>query len=1034
MSFSNPFGDAFRARRNPRPGRGGPVGDSSQSRRISPFLITVIALGVLVVLLVIASEVWTKYLWFDQLGFSTVLLKRWGTQALLFVGGFLLVAAPLYASLRIVYSKRPLYPPVTREQEALEQFRSAVDPLRRGLTIIAPIVLGGFGGLAATQYWQDLLLFLNSQPFGEQDPVFHRDVSFYVFQLPVISAFITFAQFVCLIAIVGAVLGHFVYGGIAWGQERGLDVTRAARRHLGILAAIYVLLLGAGHWFQRYDLLTAHHSRFDGASYTDVKAILPAQTILAIASVVVAALFFVWAARADWRIPAIGAGLMILSTLVVGSAYPWAIQQFKVNPNERALEQPYIQRNIDATRTAFGVDKVKQVSYAAATNAEPGALRADADTTAQIRLMDPAVVSPTFGQREANRRYWGFDQVLSVDRYKIDGKMQDTVIGVRELRPDKFDLAAQPWVNRHIIYTHGFGVAAAYGNRRNADGEPRFLQSGVPGSGELGEYEERVYFGRHSPDYSIVGGPKGGPTEEFDYQAGTGKSAGEQVNNTFQGKGGPDVGNWLNRVLFAVKFRDPNIVISSYVNQDSQILYDRDPQKRVREVAPFLSLDSQMYPAVVDGRLVWIVDGYTTSDRYPYSRAADLDTVIHDSQTAPGETRANRVDTANYMRNGVKATVDAFDGSVKLYAWDTEDPVLKAWQQVFPEALRPAADISGELMQHLRYPADLFKAQREMLATYHVTKASEFFGQQDFWQVPPDPIKSAPRNADGTAGQQPPQPPMYLTMQVPGMDDPRFTLASSYIPQQGQNVLTGFLAVDSETGDAAGNPAKTFGDLTLLVLPASNPVNGPGQVQAAFNSEPNVSKALNLLKSGNSEVINGNLLTLPVGGGLLYVQPVYLQSSATGGGTQYPLLQMVLVSFGEKIGFAPTLDQALDEVFGGDSGAAAGDASVDASGGQSGSADTETGSANVTEPGAKDGGKDKPAKQNGTPQQRLDQALADMDTAVKDSEKAMKDGDWEAYGKAQTRVQEALQRAMEANADLEKSGGSAKGASDGGNG
>lgn len=999
---------------------------------MSPLVITLIVLGALTALLVIASEVWTKYLWFDQLGRSDVLMTRWGTQGLLFVLGFALVAVPLYISLRLVYVKRPVYPPVTREQEALEQFRSAVDPLRRGLTIIAPIVLGGFGGLAAAQYWQDALLFVNAQPFGQKDPVFDRGISFFMFQLPLIDALVSFSQFVVLIALVGAVLGHFVYGGIAWGQESGLDVTRAARRHLGILAAIYVALLGVGHWFQRYDLLTAHHSRFDGASYTDVKAILPAQTILAIAAVVVAALFIVWVVRSDWRIPAIGAGLMILSTLVVGGAYPWAIQQFKVNPNERALEQPYIQRNIDATRAAFGIDEVKEVSYAAATDAETGALRADADTTAQIRLMDPAVVSPTFGQREANRRYWGFDQVLSVDRYQIDGKMQDTVLGVRELRPDKFDLASQPWVNRHIIYTHGFGVAAAYGNRRSVDGEPGFLQSGVPGEGALGKYEERVYFGRHSPDYSIVGGAKGGQTEEFDYQTGTGKNGGAQVNNTFQGDGGPDVGNWMNRLLYAVKFRDPNIVISSYVNQDSQILYDRDPQERIREVAPFLSLDSQMYPAVVDGRLKWVVDGYTTSDRYPYSRAADLDTVVFDSQTDPAQSTSHRVDSANYLRNGVKATVDAFDGSVELYAWDTEDPVLKAWQSVFPKAIRPASEISGELMSHLRYPADQFKVQREMLATYHVKQASEFFGQQDFWQVPPDPIRSAPKNADGTAGQQPPQPPMYLTMQVPGMDDPRFTISSSYIPQQGQNVLTGFLAVDSETGSTPGRPAKGFGDLTLLVLPASNPVNGPGQVQASFNSEPNVSKALNLLKSGNSEVINGNLLTLPVGGGLLYVQPVYLQSSATGGGTQYPLLQMVLVSFGEKIGFAPTLDAALDEVFGGDSGASAGDAAVKPTGGQSGSTDTGSGEATVKDPGA---GGDQPAKQSGTAQERLNSALADMDAAVKDSEKAMKEGDWEAYGKAQTRVQEALKRAMDANTELGNAGGApAGGASDGGQG
>jgi uncharacterized membrane protein (UPF0182 family) len=387
------------------------------------------------------------------------------------------------------------------------------------------------------------------------------------------------------------------------------------------------------------------------------------------------------------------------------------------------------------------------------------------------------------------------------------------------------------------------------------------------------------------------------------------------------------------------------------------------------------------------------------------------------------------------MRNSVKATVNAFDGSVTLYTWDTADPILKSWSEVFPDALRPASEISGELMSHLRYPADYFKAQRQILSTYHVTDADDFFTQQDFWQIPPDPTVPAPTNPDGTAGQQAPQPPMYLTMQMPDEDAPRFTLSSSFIPSEGQNVLTGFLAVDSETGSTEGNPAETYGDMTLLVLPTSNPVNGPGQVQATFNAEPNVSQALNLLQQGASEVINGNLLTLPVGGGLLYVQPVYLQSSQSGGGTQYPLLQMVLVSFGDRIGFAPTLDEALDLVFGGDSGASAGDAEVTDTDAPSGTADAETGEGTVDEGEGTDepaeGEQEAPAA-SGSAQERLDQALADMDTAVTDSETAMAEGNWTAYGEAQDRLADALNRAVQANQELGGTGAPA--ASDGGEG
>ncbi|MGY5764934.1 UPF0182 family membrane protein [Brachybacterium sp. DNPG3] len=1037
MSFSAPYGDASRPRPAPEP---------PSRPRLSPVAVTALVLGALVVLLLIASEVWTKYLWFDQLDYTDVLLTRWGTQAILFVVGFLLFAAPLYVSLRIAYSRRPVYPPVTREQEALEQFRSAVDPLRRGITVAAPLIIGAFGGLAASRSWQDVQLFLHPQTYGEVDPVFGLDIGFYVFTLPLIDIALSFGQFVCLVAIVGALIGHFVYGGVAWGQESGLEVTRAARQHLGILATIYVVLLGLGHWFHRYDLLVNEHSRFTGASYTDVHAILPAQTILAIAAIVVAALFVVWIFRADWRIPAVGAGLMILATIVVGSLYPWAIQRFQVTPNERSLEQTYIQRNIDATRTSFGLDAVDEVSYSPSTDTEAGALREDAQTTAQIRLMDPAIISPTFEQREANRAYWGFDDVLSVDRYEIEGELQDTVIGVRELRPDKFNLSTRSWVDQHIIYTHGFGTAAAYGNLRSSDGEPVFLQSGVPSSGELGEYEERVYFGRYSPDYSIVGAPEGSTPEEFDYQSVTdGEDGGEQVNNTYQGEGGPSIGSLVNRLLYAIKFRDANIMISSYVNEDSQILYDRGPQERVREVAPFLSLDSQMYPAVVDSELVWVIDGYTTTDRYPYATSVDLDQVIEDSQTSAGASAQYRDRSANSMSNSVKATVNAFDGSVTLYAWDTEDPILQAWEEIFPDAVQPSSEISDALMSHLRYPADYFKAQRELLATYHVTNADDFFGQQDFWQTPPDPTAQTTTNADGTTSVQAAQPPMYLSLQMPGTDEPSFSLSSSYIPADGQNVLTGFLAVNSETGNVSGNPSEDYGNLTLLVLPASNPVNGPGQVQATFNAEPNVSQALNLLKSGNSEVINGNLLTLPIGGGLLYVQPVYLQSSASGGGTQYPLLQMVLVSFGDKIGFAPTLDEALDLVFGGDSGANAGDAAVTDTSGSSGTADTETGEATV-DPGdgeAATEGDDTTADTStdgtstgaasGSAQERLDQALADADTAIAAADEALANGDWDAYGDAQDQLADALNRAIAANQEL-NGDGTATGASDGGEG
>lgn len=1015
MSFANPFASGAQPPRKPNSNGRNNSTSLGSKRKISPLTITLVAIVLIIFFSAIFAEVWTKYLWFEHLGFESFFLKRWFTQGILFLLGVISIALPVYFALSYAYKKRPEFIPLTREQQAEYEFRKAIEPLRKIITILAPIVLGIFAGLTLAQNWQAVLLLINQQPFGESDPIFNKDISFYVFTLPVINIVLALANFMVLVTAIASVGAHFLYGGIKWGQNNRVDLTTSARVQIGIVAAFFTLILAAQHWFSRYSLLTSTHEKFDGAAYTDVNALIPSKTILAISALIVAALLVVWIFKNNIRLPIIGAGLLILSSLVVGSAYPYLIQTFQVDPNERQLENEYINYNIQATLKAYGLADYEEISYQAQSDAEPGQLRADAATTAQIRLLDPSVVSPTFGQREANRRYWGFEETLSVDRYEIDGVKQDTVIGVRELRPDKLNLSNQSWVNQHVIYTHGFGVAAAYGNRRQADGEPTFYQSGVPGNGALGEFEERVYFGRHSPNYSIVGAPADAEPQEFDYQSGTaGDDQGRQVSNTYQGDGGPKIGNYFNRILYAIKFREPNILISSYVNEQSQILYDRNPQQRVLEVAPFLSLDSEMYPAVVDGRLKWVIDAYTTTNQYPYSKQTDFNLAVADSRRPGIQSSILRDSNINYLRNSVKATVDAFDGKVTLYAWDTDDPILKAWEQTFPESLTGIDEISSELMSHLRYPSDLFKVQRSILGKYHVTDAEEFYVGQDFWQTTPDPTQSTSESSQASL-----QSPHYLTLQMPGDDSPRFSLSSSYIPESGQDVLTGFLAVDSETGAEAGKPAASYGRLTLLVLPSSSPVSAPRQVQNTFNSNPQVSQELNLLRAGNSEVINGNLLTLPVGGGLLYVQPVYVMSSSAGGGTSYPLLRKVLVSFGDKVGYADTLDEALDAVFGGDSGASAGDASLPSTG-SAAAIDDSTLSENP-EPESQDATEVRPEEAPlpdsiSDPDSELNAALIELEQAWNDADEALRNGDWTAYGQAQQRIERAIERAKAANA------------------
>ncbi len=968
-------------------------------------------------LLLFLAQIWTEVLWYDQLGYLQVLRTEWTTRALLFVLGFALMAGAVAVSLRVAYHSRPVYAPTTPEQASLDQYREAVEPLRKVVMVVGPALLGFFAGAAASQQWTTVQLWMNGVDFGRLDPQYGLDLSFFVFTLPGLRFVVSFLMAVVVLSSIGAIATQYLYGGIRVGGP-GPHTTRAARVQISVLAALLLLLIAANYWLDRYSLLMRSGEKFEGASYADVNAVIPSKAILAAIAIVVALAFLVTAVRGNWRIPAIGVTLMIVSAVAIGGIYPAVVQQFRVEPNAQELEAEFIQRNIDATKTAFGLDDVEVTPYSARTEAEPGALRADAETAASIRLLDPTIVSPSFRQLQQNKQYYAFPNTLSVDRYDIGGESRDTVIAVRELDLGGLGAGQRTWVNDHTVYTHGFGVVAAYGNTTSEDGQPAFYEGGIPPVGELGEYEPRIYFGQDSPTYSIVGAPDDTEPWELDYPD---DEAGGQVNTTFPTEdvdAGPSVGNMFNKLLYALKFGDQQLLFSERVTGESQILYDRDPRQRVEKVAPYLTIDGRVYPAVVDGRVVWMVDGYTTTDAYPYSASAQLEDVTVDSLTARGQVAQLLPQRANYIRNSVKATVDAYSGDVTLYAWDTEDPLLQAWTGIFPNTVRPIADISGELMSHIRYPEDLFKVQRTLLATYHVDDAGDFYTGQDFWTSPNDPTQT------GAVAQ----PPYYLTLKMPGQEQSSFSLTSTFIPQGGaREVLTGFLAADAEAGDQAGQRAEGYGKLRLLELPRNSTVSGPGQVQNQFNSDPNVSRELNLLRQGDSNVLNGNLLTLPVGGGLMYVQPVYVQSST---GTQYPLLRKVLVAFGDNVGFADTLGEALDQVFGGNSGADIDDTTEDvgpvAPDGAAADPGTDPATDPTTEPTTEPTQTPPAAEEPAPPvapdaataRQQLEAALAEANTAYAEGQAALAAGDFAAYGAAQERLQAAIAAALAAEEAL----------------
>ncbi|WP_052046935.1 UPF0182 family protein [Arcanobacterium sp. S3PF19] len=979
------------------------------------FIHTLIILALLLGGVVALSAFWTELQWFGQLKAGSVFWTQYLAQIGFALIGMLACAAAVAVSLRIGLGRNtggetqyPAEPGEKNRRLRLEILR------KKWLSLfVVPLVAGIFFGVRFGSYWQEILLWLHRTDFGRKDPEFGKDISFYVFSLPVIQTVISAVFVLLTLALVAGLAGYGVSGRLGFEGNR-LKMDRSAQLFVGIVCGLAALTVAADFWIARYNLLLGNNARFSGASFTDINASKPGLTIFAVSVFLIAGLFVFAGLKRNWKPAFVGIAATVASGLVLTGLYPFLVQNFKVDPNAAELESEYIQRNINATLAAYGLDKVESRQYKARTDAKSGQLRQDSATAAQIRLLDPSVVSPSFNQLQQNRQYYKFSDRLAVDRYKIGDEMRDTVIAMRELNLAGLDNSRRSWVNDHTVYTHGFGVAAAFGNTVTTKGDPSFWEAGIPSTGEMGKYESRIYFGQNSPEYSIVGAPRGTEKWELDYPDDT--SPNGQVNTTYKGNGGPKISNIFAKLMFAIKFRSSELFFSDRVTDKSQILYDRDPHVRIAKVAPYLTLDSKAVPAVVDmdgdpstpKELVWIVDGYTTSNNYPYSARETLETATRDSLNRNGSV-VNAPDQVNYIRNSVKAVVNAYDGSVKLFQWDKKDPIINAWKKIFPGQIIGLDRMSGDLIAHMRYPEDLFKVQRTLMARYHVKDAKSFYSGGDFWQVPREPTMKA------SAGT-PAQPPYYLTLQMPGQKQASFSISTSYIPggNTNRNVMTGFLAADSNAGNEPGKIAESYGKLRLIETPRDLTVPGPGQAENTMLTNPDVSTALNLLRQGGTQVREGNLLSLPVGGGLLYVQPIYVQAAS---GTQYPTLQYVLALFGDQVGFAPTLDEALDEVFGGNSGAKAGDAKIAGNKKAQVPGNAKNGKKNSSPAGADKSADKGKAEKDAAPNPQkasLDAALHEAGQALLESENARRSGDWAAYGKAQEKLAKAIKDATAA--------------------
>ncbi|MFJ3303039.1 UPF0182 family protein [Streptomyces sp. NPDC086549] len=961
---------------------GGPTGPRIRagrpSRRARTLLMTLGVLAVLGMAFTMFAGFWTDWLWYRSVHYSSVFTTTlWTKIGLFFVFG-LLMAAAVGFNIWLAHRMRPPLSAMSMEQQSLDRYRMGIAPYKTWLLLGITALVGLIAGASAAGQWRTWLMWVNGVPFHQKDPQFHLDVSFYAFELPWYRFLLGFGFATAILSLIAAALTHYLYGGLRVTSP-GARATAAATGHLSVLLGIFVALKAVAYWLDRYGLAVKSSDfkatgNWTGLRYVDANAYLPAKTILFCIAVICALLFFATLWRRTWQLPVIGFGLMVLSAILIGGLYPAIVQKFQVQPNEQAKEAPYVQKNLKATREAYGIDDAKVTEYEGkSTTTDMTRLRGDVDGAASIRIMDPNIVSPTFQQLQQMRNYYGFPTNLDVDRYPTkDGKDQDTVIGLRELNLD--GIPKNNWINDHFRYTHGYGVVAAKGTEADSEGRPVFTEYDLPSQGDLPTYQQRIYYGEKTTTYSIVGGPQ----KEIDYSDDSGEKT-----TSYKAKSGVDLSNPINRAAYAVAFNEPQILYSGAIGEGSRILYNRTPKARVEAVAPWLTIDGDAYPAVVDGHIQWIVDAYTTTNGYPYASRTTLGDTTADSLTATNNSRAvvAQQNQVNYIRNSVKATVDAYTGDVKLYQWDTQDPVLKTWMKAFPGTVKPKTDISASLMAHLRYPQDLFKVQRELLTRYHVTDAQTFLTGSEVWQVPDDPT-----NKSGNA-----VPPYYLSMKMPDQSAQSFSLSTTFTPN-GRDNLSAFMSVDAE----AGTP--DYGKIRILKLPTSTTVNGPKQVQSQFNSEQDIASAISLLSRGHSDVEYGNLLAVPLDGGLLYVEPVYVR----GGGLKYPLLRKVLVSYGTSYAFEDTLDKALDKVFGVD-----------------GSTSTPPDSGTGNPP------------TSGDP--TVQQALSDAQKAFDAGQEALKKGDWEAYGQAQKDLEDALKRAKDAQSKADKTSGGS-GQSSGGSG
>ncbi|MEN8042034.1 MAG: UPF0182 family protein [Actinomycetota bacterium] len=908
------------------------------------------------------ATLWTDYLWYDSLGSSGVWVTLTFTKVWLVVAATLLAFLVIWINLFVVdrISPRSFLIADTPDEELLERYHEWIEPrvgrVRLGFSAFFALLIG----LGAAAWWQDWLQWRNGVPFGVVDPIFQNDISRYIFGLPLYRDAYGWLFQLLLITTLIVVAAHYLNGGIKIGVP-GQGTSDGVKAHISILVAAIALLKALGYVFDKWELLYSSRGAVFGASFTDVNAQVPALNLLIFISIISAIILLVNVWFRGWSLPAVALGIWLVTSIGVGGIYPALVQRFSVEPNELTKELPYVQHNLDFTRFAYGIDGVDVRPFSASRDLTAEVVEENRSTINNIRLWDPGVLAKTYPQLQNIKTYYNFDDV-DVDRYTINGELVQVMTAARGL--DENNIPGGGWVNERLIYTHGLGVVLSPANDVTTDGLPDFLVEDIPpvnrtDEASLDVTQPRVYFSDDSHGDFLIAGSRQG---EVDIpQNGGANDAASTIS--YDGAGGVELGGFVSRAAWALRFGDLNTLISSQLQPDSRVMIARNIEDRVHRMAPFLHSDDDPYMVTVGGRLVWIMDLYTVSGRFPYSELAN---------TARLNGGSDLPRTFNYIRNSVKAVIDAYDGTIDLYVFDPDDPLIRTNERIFPGLFKSLDEFPEELVDHIRYPEDLFRVQTDVYKLYHMTDPVDLYQVVDPWQIARDPSTSPKPTLRATFGT-PPMLPYYLLMELPGEERLSFLLMQPFTPAERPN-MSAFVVAKS-------GPLSEYGDLISYTMPEDQQINGPGQVGDFIEQDPRVSSEFTLLGQEGSTIVKGNLLVVPIENSLLYVQPIYLEAESGG----IPQFKRVVASFNSQIEIADSLDEVLVQLFG-----SASDGGDDGDDGDDG---------DVTPP-------------DGTVQEQVEELLARAQLAFDAADAALSNGDLAEY---QKKIDEAAGYVAEAN-------------------